>query len=84
MFDIFIYYAKINNDMIIREVNVMRYFWTFFWTFLLMQMLTYVVSSMSGASYDLTTGTILAVVTTILIFILSTIIPNEPSEHEAH
>lgn len=60
----------------------MKYFWTFFWTFCLMQMLTYVTSSMIGTAYDLNTGAILAVVATILIFIVPAIIPNEPGGKE--
>ncbi|MEH7302285.1 YjzD family protein [Neobacillus drentensis] len=58
----------------------MQYFWTFFWSFLLVQMLTYVISSMSGVSYDFVSGSIAAVVVTILIFIVSAVIPNEPVE----
>lgn len=58
----------------------MRFFWTFFWAFLLTEMLTYVVSSMSGAAFDFKLGAILSVGITILIFVMSTIIPNEPVE----
>lgn len=58
----------------------MRYFWTFFWTFLLVQMLTYVVGSMTGSGYDMMTGSILAVAATILIFVVPLIIPNETVE----
>jgi hypothetical protein len=60
----------------------MRYFWTFFWTFLLVEMLTYVVSSMNGVAFDVKMGAILSIAVTILIFIASAIIPNEPAnEH---
>ena len=63
----------------------MRYFWTLLWTFLLVQMLNYVVSSMNGTTYDFNTGTILAVIVTVLIFVVSLIIPNDPVEdHGAH
>lgn len=58
----------------------MRFFWTFFWTFLLVQMLTYVVSSMVGIPYQFETGTILAIATTVLIFVVPQIIPNDPVE----
>ncbi|WP_335870002.1 YjzD family protein [Bacillus sp. 2205SS5-2] len=58
----------------------MRYFWTFFWTFLLVEMLSYVVSSMNGASFDFETGAILAVIATLLIFVVSAVIPNDPIE----
>lgn len=33
---------------------------------------------MSGVSYDFVSGSIAAVVVTILVFIVSSIIPNEP------
>ncbi|CRK83482.1 YjzD family protein [Neobacillus massiliamazoniensis] len=58
----------------------MRFFWTFFWSFLLVEMLTYVVSSMIGVGFDFKIGAILSVCVTILIFVASTIIPNEPVE----
>ncbi len=61
----------------------MKYLVTFFWTFLLVQMATYVVSSMIGIGFDFQTGSILAVVFTILLFVLSAIIPEGPSEKEA-
>jgi hypothetical protein len=63
------------------EVNVLKYFWTFFWTFLLVEMLTYVVTSMTGAHFEFMTGLILAIGTTILIFIVSMVIPNDPVEN---
>ncbi len=81
-FIIYEHCAKINKDITMREVNSLRYFWTLFWTFLLMQMLTYVVSSMTGAAFDFQTGLILTVAATILIFVISAIIPNEPNGHE--
>jgi hypothetical protein len=59
----------------------MRFFWTFFWTFLLVQMLNYVVTSMSGTTYDFMTGTIIAVAATVLIIVVSFIIPNDPADH---
>ncbi|MEH6905444.1 YjzD family protein [Neobacillus drentensis] len=58
----------------------MRFFWTFFWSFLLVQMLTYVVSSMTpGAEYEFMPAVIASVVVTILIFVVTTVIPNEPA-----
>lgn len=60
----------------------MRIFWTFFWTFLLVEMLTYVVSSMTpGAAFDFNLGAIISVCVTILIFAVAAIIPNEPAEN---
>lgn len=61
----------------------MRYTWTFFWVFLLIHMTTYVVSSMRGASYDFMQATILAVIATILVYIVAAILPDGPVE-EAH
>ncbi|PLR78840.1 DUF2929 domain-containing protein [Bacillus sp. V3-13] len=58
----------------------MRYFWTFFWTFLLIQMLNYVTGSMMGAEFDLKAGSILAVIVTVLIIVVSQILPNDPVE----
>ncbi|MGG3469811.1 DUF2929 family protein [Neobacillus pocheonensis] len=58
----------------------MRFFWTFFWLFLLVQMLTYVVSSMNGVGFDFKLGSILAVAVTVLVFVVSSLIPNEPVE----
>ncbi|MDP4085117.1 MAG: YjzD family protein [Bacillota bacterium] len=58
----------------------MRYFWTFFWAFLLVQMLDYVVSSMIGTTYNFEIGAILALVVTVMIFIVTSIIPNDPVE----
>jgi hypothetical protein len=45
-------------------------------------MLTYVTSSMIGTAYSFSTGAILAVIATILILIVPSIIPNEPSGKE--
>lgn len=43
-------------------------------------MLTYVVSSMIGTAFEFETGAIIAVVASILIFIVTLIIPNDPVE----
>lgn len=37
---------------------------------------------MIGTTYDFVTGSILAVLTTILVFVISTVIPNEPNGKE--
>lgn len=60
----------------------MRYFWTLFWTFLLVQMLTYVTGSMLGVGYDLQTGIILTVATTILVLIIPLVLPDGPADHQ--
>ncbi|MEH7073712.1 YjzD family protein [Neobacillus drentensis] len=58
----------------------MRFFWTFFWSFLLVQMLTYVVSAMTeGAKYEFMPGLIISVGVTLLLYIATAIIPNEPA-----
>ncbi|QPC46058.1 DUF2929 family protein [Mangrovibacillus cuniculi] len=59
----------------------MKFFFTFFWTFLLVQMATYVVSSMSGSPFNYVIGSIVAVAVTLLLFIISSIIPNEEVQH---
>ena len=59
----------------------MRYFWTFFWTFLLVQMLSYVVSSMTvGGVFDFKAGAIISVGVSILIIIATAVLPNQPVE----
>jgi hypothetical protein len=47
-------------------------------------MLTYVASSMIGTDFNYVTGAILAVGATILILVVPSIIPNEPSGHDSH
>jgi hypothetical protein len=59
---------------------IVRFFWTFFWAFLLVQMLSYVISSMSGVTFDLKNGAIFSVGVTLLILAASAVIPNEPVE----
>jgi len=61
-----------------------RFFWTLFWSFLLVQMLTYVVSSMSGAEFNLKSGAILSIGVTLLIFLATAVIPNEPKPTGKH
>ncbi|WP_041088374.1 YjzD family protein [Jeotgalibacillus soli] len=58
----------------------MPYIWTFIWSFLLIQMTTYVVSSMNGVPFDFMTGLILSVLTTVMIFVLGAIIPAPQAE----
>jgi hypothetical protein len=63
----------------------MRYFWTFFWTFLLVQMLNYVAGSMIGVPFDFNTGSIIAVIATIIILAFPAVLPNVPEEkHGLH
>jgi len=57
---------------------------TIFWTFLLSQMLVYVVGSMNGVAFNFTTGLILTAVFSVLVFIISAIIPEEPQQEGTH
>ncbi|WP_456275885.1 YjzD family protein [Bacillus sp. AK128] len=60
----------------------MRYLWTFFWSFLLIQMVLYVVNSMQGGTYDFVQGSIIAVVFSILIFVLGdALVPNDKTQN---
>ncbi len=59
-----------------------RYLLTIFWTLLLVNMLMYVAGSMVGSSYDFGTATTLGVVAVILIFIISALIPAQPTEEQ--
>ena len=58
----------------------MNFFWMFFWAFALTEMLTYVVANMSGGKFDFMQGLILSVAVTILAYIVTLILPNEPVE----
>ncbi|MCQ6280974.1 YjzD family protein [Bacillus sp. EB600] len=58
----------------------MRFFWSLFWGFLLVQMLTYVITSMLGTAYDFKIGSILALVVVVLVYAISAVIPNDPVE----
>ncbi|WP_053365558.1 YjzD family protein [Bacillus sp. FJAT-27245] len=59
----------------------MRYFWTLFWVLLLVEMLAYVVTSMVGVAFDFKIAAVLGVLTTILILVVPSIIPNEPVDN---
>ncbi|RHW43203.1 DUF2929 family protein [Neobacillus notoginsengisoli] len=58
----------------------MRYFWTFFWVLLLVEMLSYVVTSMIGANFDYKVAALLGVLATILILIAPAILPNDSAD----
>ncbi|RST75218.1 DUF2929 family protein [Siminovitchia acidinfaciens] len=60
----------------------MRYLLTIFWTLLLVNMLMYVAGSMIGSSYDFGTATTLGVIAVILLFIVSAILPAQPTEEQ--
>ncbi len=45
-----------------------------------MQMMAYVVSSMTGVAYNFGTASILAVVVTVLILIIGEVVPDRSAE----
>lgn len=49
----------------------MRVFWTIIWSFLLSSMVTYVISNMSGGSFDITQAIVLAVAFTVISILLT-------------
>lgn len=59
----------------------MRFFWTLFWAFLLVNMASYVVSSMIGATFEFGTSSLLAVIATIIIFVIAELTPSETADH---
>ncbi|MET3575654.1 putative PurR-regulated permease PerM [Bhargavaea ullalensis] len=50
---------------------------TFVWSFVLVTMLNYVVSSINDVPFDFALGAIVSVVLSILVFIVSAILPTE-------
>ncbi|MFX3624107.1 MAG: YjzD family protein [Ectobacillus sp.] len=58
----------------------MQFIWTFIWSFALVQMASYVISSMGSGTYDFTQATIMSVVVLVLIVAISALVPNEPTE----
>ena len=73
---------RYKKDLKKFEVNSVRYLGTLFWTVLLMEMLTYVASSMLAVSFHFETGLILGVISTVLIIIMSSILPEPSSGKE--
>lgn len=62
----------------------MQYIMTFFWSVLLVSMVNYVVSSVMGAEFNFNTGVTIALVFSVLIFIVGAIIPNDPIPADDH
>ncbi|WP_379969984.1 YjzD family protein [Ectobacillus sp. sgz5001026] len=58
----------------------MKYISSFFWSFVLVQMASYVISSMTSTKYDFTQSTLMSVVITVLILLIASLVPNEPSK----
>lgn len=57
----------------------MQFIGTFFWSFLLISLLNYVVSAVQNVDFNFMLGVYISVVVAILIFIISTIIPESPA-----
>ncbi|WP_040227790.1 YjzD family protein [Bhargavaea cecembensis] len=55
----------------------MQYILTFVWSFLLITMLNYVVSSINAVPFDFGLGVIVSLVISVLVFIISAILPDE-------
>jgi hypothetical protein len=53
------------------------------WSILLMFMLTYVVGSMVGVPFDLQTALVLGIVATILVNVITFVLPK-PAEQDGH
>ncbi|MFC5775246.1 YjzD family protein [Ectobacillus antri] len=59
----------------------MQFITAFLWSFFLMQMASYVISSMTDSTYDFIQATILSVVVGVIVVAMTALIPNEPVEH---
>lgn len=57
----------------------MQFIGTFFWSFLLISLLNYVVSAVQNVDFNFMLGVYMSVVVSILIFIISSIIPESPA-----
>ncbi|MFY4774328.1 YjzD family protein [Metabacillus sp. RGM 3146] len=61
----------------------MRFIWTFIWAFLLMNMAGYVGTAMLGTAYNFGTASLLAVIATVLFYIIAAVVPDKTGE-ESH
>lgn len=57
----------------------MQYIGTFVWSFLLISLLNYVVSAVQNVPFDFMIGVYISLAVSILIFVISSIIPDEPA-----
>ena len=57
----------------------MQFLGTFFWSFLLISLLNYVVSAVQNVPFDFMVGVYLSVAVAVLIFVLSSLIPDGPA-----
>ncbi|WP_096155156.1 MULTISPECIES: YjzD family protein [Bacillus] len=58
----------------------MRFFWTLVWSLLLVNMISYVIASMQGDTYNYVIASGVAVVFTLVISLIGAVLPNEPVE----
>ncbi|AST90580.1 YjzD family protein [Sutcliffiella cohnii] len=58
----------------------MRIIATLFWTLLLVNMISYVVASMQGDTYNFITSSIVAVIFAGFVMLIGKALPNEPVE----
>ncbi|HSI66602.1 MAG TPA: YjzD family protein [Planococcus sp. (in: firmicutes)] len=56
----------------------MQYIGTFIWSFLLISLLNYVVSAVQNVPFDFMLGVYISVAVSILIFIASALMPDQP------
>ncbi|TWT04864.1 YjzD family protein [Planomicrobium sp. CPCC 101079] len=57
----------------------MRFIGTFLWSFLLISLLNYVVSAVQNVHFDFMNGLYISLVVSVLIFVISSIIPDSPA-----
>ena len=58
----------------------MRVIWALIWSFLLVHMMSYVIGSMTGGTYDFNQASIFSVVLAVFVLAIAAAIPNEPVE----
>lgn len=57
----------------------MQYIGTFLWSFFLITLLNYVVSAVQNVPFDFMMGVYISLVVSVLIFVMSAIIPESPA-----
>ncbi|WP_203332410.1 DUF2929 family protein [Planococcus beigongshangi] len=57
----------------------MQFIGTFFWSALLITTLNYVVSAVQNVDFNLMTGLYMSLVVSVLVFVISAIIPESPA-----
>ncbi|SFD38445.1 Protein of unknown function [Lentibacillus persicus] len=48
----------------------MRFFWTFFWAILISAVISYVLTSMAGNAFDVTSMFVVAILMSLAVFLL--------------